>query len=106
MKFDLFFSGVITLMVMVLVWFVTISWFFHRLRTRHPSTYEAIGSPSLFWNNSMRNNWLFWKFLWSSRIHELDDPVAVRVSVFMRIWIVSYLILFLGLAIFTVVFQP
>ena len=58
--------GFALLMAMVATWFVLISWLFRRLRERHASTYEAMGSPTLFWNNSIRNNWLFMKFLFSS----------------------------------------
>jgi hypothetical protein len=82
------------LMVMVAVWFALLLWLFRRLRTRHPSTFEEIGSPSLFWNNSMRNNWLFLWFLFSSRPGQLNDPAIGRVAICMRIHMVCYFILF------------
>jgi hypothetical protein len=66
------------LFAMVAVWFVLISWLFRRLRDHHASTYEAMGSPSLFWNNSMRNNWLFMKFLFGSQWRELGDPAIAN----------------------------
>jgi hypothetical protein len=84
------------LFAMVLVWFVLISWLFRRLREHHASTYEAMGSPSLFWNNSMRNNWLFMKFLFGSQWRELGDPAVTNACRFMRVFLVAYLALFLG----------
>jgi hypothetical protein len=87
------------LMVMAVTWLVILSWLFGRLRTRHPSTYESIGSPSIFWNNSVRNNWLLWKFLWSSHSRKVDDSAIARIIYVMRIFFVCYIIVFIGLAI-------
>jgi hypothetical protein len=83
---------------MVAVWFVLLSWFFRRLRNRHTATYETLGSPSLFWNNSPRNNWLFLKFLCSSRWRELGDPAIAYAVRFMRIFLVIYLLFLVGMA--------
>jgi hypothetical protein len=69
------------LFVAAIVWLVLISWVFRRLRRIHPAAYEAIGSPSLLWNNSMRNNWLFFNFLFRSRWRSLGDS---RLSVAAR----------------------
>jgi hypothetical protein len=54
-----------TLLAMVIVWFATVIWVFRRLRTKRPARYEQLGSPSLIWNNSMRNQWRFFKFVFS-----------------------------------------
>ena len=93
--------GFALLMAMVATWFVLISWLFRRLRERHASTYEAMGSPTLFWNNSIRNNWLFMKFLFSSEWRGLRDPAVANVCRFMRIFIVVYFLFFLGFVAFT-----
>jgi hypothetical protein len=85
------------LMVMVVVWFGLIIWLFRRLRTRHPDTYESMGSPTLLWNNSMRNNWLFFTFLVSAKHRELHDVALSRICVFMRIWLVAYVLLFVAM---------
>lgn len=85
------------LMVMGVVWLILVSWLFRRLRTHHPSTYEGIGSLSLFWNNSMRTQWLLCKFLWSSHSGELGDSAIANVVRFMRIIFVCYVALFLAL---------
>jgi hypothetical protein len=83
----------VALMAMVVVWFGLIIWLFRRLRTRHPETYETIGSPTLFWNNSMRNNWLFFTFLFSAKHRQLQDAATTRACIFMRIWLIAYVLL-------------
>ena len=83
------------LFAMAVVWLATIVWVFHRLRLDHPSTFEQLGSPSLFWNNSPRTGWLFLKFLFSGRCRELGDPALATVILFMRILFICYGLLFL-----------
>ena len=85
-----------TLFAMIAVWFVLCSWLFRRLRERHASTYEAIGSPTLFWNNSIRNGWLSMKFLLGGHWRSLGDSKLATVCSFMRVFFVLYLLLFLG----------
>jgi len=41
------------MMIMVVVWFVLITRLFNQRRDNHPETYERLGSPSLFYHNSM-----------------------------------------------------
>ena len=86
----------VALFGMAFVWFGLIIWVFHRLRTRHPAVYDSIGAPTLFWNNSIRNNCLFLAFLFGSRPRELQDAALTRTCVVMRIWLVSYVLLFVA----------
>jgi hypothetical protein len=69
-----------TLFGMVWVWFGLVFWFFRRLRLKHSGTWEAMGSPSLFWNNSPRSSWLFMKFLFTGAWKKLDDPALSAVA--------------------------
>jgi hypothetical protein len=85
------------LLVMVAIWFALILWLFKRLRLRHPSVFESLGSPSLFWNNSPRNNLRFLGFLFGSEPRQLQDQTIVRVCVFMRVFLAAYVILFIVL---------
>lgn len=78
-------------------------WMFRLLRERHPLTYEIIGSPTLFWNNSPRNHWLFLKFLFGSQWQELDDSAVAKICPFMRVLIVVYTLVFLGLLVLSFV---
>jgi len=89
------------LLAMVAVWFPMVIWVFSRLRTRHPEKYEQLGSPSLIWNNSMRNQWLFTKFMFSGQFHEFVDVALSRAIIFMRVWLIAYLVLFLTLLVTT-----
>jgi hypothetical protein len=89
------------LIAMVATWFALIIWLFRRLRTRHTAVFESLGSPSLFWNNSMRNNWLFLKFLFSSAPHGLSDATLSRVCGFMQVFFAVYLALFVVLIVVT-----
>lgn len=84
------------LFAMLAVWLFLVSWLFSRLRDRHASTYEAMGSPSLFWNNSVRGNWLFLKFLISSQWRDLGDSEVSKAIHCLRISLIVYPILFLA----------
>jgi hypothetical protein len=88
-----------SLFVMVLIWFGLILWVFGRLRSRHPLVFESLGSPSLFWNNSPRNNFRFLRFLFSAESKGLEDRSLARVCIFMRFYLVAYTVLFLTLMI-------
>jgi hypothetical protein len=80
-------------------WLGLILWTFRRLRVRHAETYKSIGSPSLFWNNSMRNNWLFVKFLFQGQWHSLNDPQLAGVARCMQFMFVVYMAGLLGLIV-------
>jgi hypothetical protein len=86
-----FFGG---MMIMVVVWFVLITRLFKQLRDKHPVTYENLGSPSLFYNNSVKNNLLFLRFLCKSEFDFLDDPPLVKMCRFARMYVGSFMILF------------
>jgi hypothetical protein len=90
MSFTVVTSLFVVLMAMVVAWLGLVFWIFRRLRIRHSATYESIGSPSLFWNNSMRNNRLFLKFLFGpTRQHLGDRQLGVVVRV-MQVILVTY----------------
>jgi hypothetical protein len=81
-------------LAMLVIWFALILWLFRRLRLRHPSAFESAGSPSLFWNNSPRNNLVFIRFLFSSEPRQLQDQTLIRVCMSMRVLIAAYVLLF------------
>jgi hypothetical protein len=83
-----------SLIAMAIVWLAFVYWIFHRLRHRHIATYEAIGSPSLFWNNSTRSQWLFFKFLFKGQWQSLGDGRLSAVARLMQILFVVYLVAF------------
>lgn len=85
------------LFALAVVWLATLVWLFRYLRLHHPPTYKAIGAPSLFWNNSPRNNWLFFKYLWSRHGRDSGDATLWNAVRFLRVFFVLYLVLFLVL---------
>ena len=64
-----------------------------------------MGSPTLFWNNSLANGAAFLNFLWGGSFRELDDPQLSKACVFMRRFMVFYAALF-GLTVFAVLLVP
>jgi hypothetical protein len=88
------------LIPMVLAWFGLVWWLFRRLRLYHPATYETLGSPTLFWNNSPRLNMLFGRFLFGLQWRQLPDPLLARVCWVMVVLGFSYMTLFIGLVAF------
>jgi hypothetical protein len=75
---------IISFMAMALAMSVLSSIAFKRLRETHPDTWEALGQPSLFWNSSPRNRWLFTRFVWSGSYRELNDPALDRLVVTLK----------------------
>jgi hypothetical protein len=74
------------------VWLATVAWLFRRLRNNHEAQYESLGSPTLFWNNSLRNQWLLAKFLFGSQWKSLNDPVLATACSIMRAFLCAYLV--------------
>ena len=85
-----------TLVAAVLIWFVLASRLNRMLRENHSDVYAALGSPSLFANNTPRNNWLSVKFLLSGSYRDLGDKQVTRLCEFMRVFWVGYAIWFVG----------
>jgi hypothetical protein len=94
-----------TLFLMALIWFGLILWVFGRLRSRHPLVFESLGSPSLFWHSSPRNNLRFFRFLFSAEPSGLQDEKLARVCILMRYFFFVYTLLFLVLIIAFVKFK-
>ena len=82
--------------LMVAVWLILCKWTFKRLEQRHPQKYSEMGSPSLFLRNNLENNWKFAKYLWKNEYRKLEDSVLSRISEFMKVFIVLYLLIFFG----------
>ena|SRR5579871_4733724 len=67
---------------------------FSHLKRKHTGVWETLGSPSLFWNNSLRNNVLFLKFLLRRDYAPLNDPTLSKIA------IATAALLSLGVALF------
>jgi hypothetical protein len=84
----------IALLVSAGVGFVLQHTFLSRLRTRHAQTWEALGRPTLFLNNSIPNSLAVLRFLWRREYQSLGDQQSVRLAGFLRGYLAVYLALF------------
>jgi hypothetical protein len=57
---------------------------FKRLKASHAPVWEALGSPSLFLNNNIRNNWLVLRWLWTKRYMDLQEPDTIDLAAAVR----------------------
>jgi hypothetical protein len=82
---------------MVIVWFVLIKLLFGRLERAHPQKYEAMGRPSLFLRNSIGGGWATIRFLVAREHKALNDSYLSKLSDFMLVFLVVYVVLFTSL---------
>ncbi len=73
---------------------------FHRLKARYPEVYASLGSPGVFYNNSLRSNWLFLRFIWGSHYKALQSRTVNRLCMVLKIysilsmgWVLMFFIL-------------
>ena len=85
--------------IMVLIWFIKISKLFSYLRENHPGEYTAIGEPSLFMNNTPKNNILFLRFILGTRPQTIDDPQLALSCTFLKRFFYASLAVFAILTI-------
>lgn len=57
---------------------------FRRMKTRHKSVHESLGSPLLFANNTPRNNLRFLRWLWARGFESLEDAGSVALAALVR----------------------
>jgi hypothetical protein len=55
--------------------------FLKRLRVTHPSAWSGLGEPSLFHNNSIKNQSAVRQFIRSKAYLELHDPVLTKLAI-------------------------
>jgi hypothetical protein len=72
----------------------------NRLETNHPATWQELGVPSLFLNNTRINNLLVLRFLWKGQYLSLQDPaltqLASRIRGLLLVLAVSFGLLIIG----------
>lgn len=98
----LFYTLFFTTFAMVPVWFVLVSNLFRILRTRHPDKYSSMGNPTLFMNNSLATNNSMMRFLWGRQDRTLHDAELSKLTRFMLVFFIIYMVLFLITAIMIV----
>ena len=88
----------------VILYFILIVRYFNYLRERHPVAYEKIGKPSLFMNNTPRNNILTLRFIMGAESMSTGDHVLESKTKTLRLILYLYFSLFalIGLGAFYV----
>ena len=79
---------------------VLTQFFLRRLRTHHSPTWEALGSPTLVLNNTIRNSTRTCRFIWDGEYRVLDDPVLDMLGTTLRLYWIGYGILFVLVLLF------
>ena len=96
--FDLAATSYLALFVVqaigTLIYLILISRLFSRLETRCGEVWQSLGRPSLFLNNSIRNNGLVLRWLWSKEFLGLRDREIVRLAGIVRVLFITLLITF------------
>ena len=59
--------------VAVIIYLACLQSLFSYMKAFHPDEWAKLGSPSLFWNNSLKNNWLFFSFFFRRDYRRLAD---------------------------------
>jgi hypothetical protein len=88
----------------IVIYLVLIVRLLARLRVSHPAAYEALGSPSLFINNTPRNNLALLGWLYRRDYSALGDVVTVRSADTVRTLLLAIMGSFVALLVAYAVF--
>jgi len=99
------FAAWLPLMIDTVVYLVLCVVMFSYLKRNHLATWDGLGSPSLFWNNSIRNNMLFLKFLLWRDYKRLNDSTLTQIAnaTLMLFWVAAVLFPIVAVGVFLVV---
>ncbi len=84
----------LVLLVLCLIGIVSAYLILIRLKKEHPKKWSEIGSPTLFYNNSIENNLKVTRFMWRNEYRELNDPYLNRMIASQKILFIIYVVLF------------
>jgi hypothetical protein len=84
------------IMILIPFWFVLLKAIFDLLQKKHPEKYKEMGSPSIFWNYSMRTAISIYKLIGRREHKQLANSGLSKLCDFALILITLYLILFIG----------
>jgi hypothetical protein len=90
--FELLFVGQ---MIGTVVYLILIRRLMVRLSEGHRDTWRELGEPSLFLNNTPRNNMLLLRWLWRRSYLALDAPDDIRLAARVRSLLLTLLLTFL-----------
>lgn len=67
------------------------------LERKHLNTYKELGEPSIFWNNSAKNNFLFYGFLFKRKYLKLNDRLINILCNILLFYFIIYTVLIITL---------
>ena len=85
-----------TLVAVIVLHFTVTAFLLNILRNNHNEKWVALGSPTLFFNNSIRNNFLVLRFIWSDQAVALGDGTLVALVWAARILLATFLLIIAG----------
>ncbi|RJQ49598.1 MAG: hypothetical protein C4538_02015 [Nitrospiraceae bacterium] len=85
----------LTIVIAGIVGLIITHKFFLILKEKHLETWNELGKPTLFFNNSIKNNLLVVKFLKTKKYLELHDSLLTKKSQLLWKYYIVYLILFI-----------
>ena len=74
------------------------------LKHKHRSIWEELGSPSLIYNNSFKNNIAVMKYLWKKIYKKTNDITLHRLGGAIQYFFIFYVTLFFGIIIIGIFF--
>ena len=75
-----------------LIWFGLVSALYRRLASNHQEKYRQMGEPGLIRNNPPGATITLMKFLFAREDRALNDPQVSRLTAFMLVFFLCYLI--------------
>jgi hypothetical protein len=75
-----------------LVWFALVSTLYRRLESKHQDKYRQMGEPGLISNNPPSATITLMKFIFTREDRALNDPLVSRLTAFMMVFFLCYLV--------------
>jgi len=91
------FAGI--MVAVILWWFRLVANFFSYMSKNHLGQYQEMGSPTLFMNNTPKNNISFLRYILGNKYQELNDEALNKMCGFMKVFFYTYSVAFMLLLI-------
>ena len=104
---NVFIALIVVQVIGTVAYLVQVVELFARLRKNCPAVYESLGSPSLVFNNTPKNNMLFLGWLWRRDFDVVGDADTAHKAAVVRVMLLALLsnmaLLFVTFATFGIV---
>jgi hypothetical protein len=98
MNENLFFALFWIMMGVSLLWLFCVRHLFKVIEKEYPDKFKAMGSPSLFWDNTPKAVWMLFEFLIKREYIKLKNPRLNILVSFMTVMFIFFIIGFFFLA--------